>query len=186
MGAVTISRYGYIEEVESERDRYKAWAYRFRDLLEPFAWMDGIDHPNDTEKAIIEFDEENAKSDSQRPDQKTMNAPKTDEVTMLSPGTFPRFRIEKRSGIVAIYDTQHPEYEQTAGCHADYPWVVCSWGGRYVTPPDTECLNGCGHWTVEKRWIEKAHQTLDLLNSLCANERGMARPDGGQPDHSNT
>jgi hypothetical protein len=49
----------YIQKVESERDKYKEWAYRFRDLLEPFAWLDGIDHPNDTEKAIIEFDEEN-------------------------------------------------------------------------------------------------------------------------------
>ena len=81
-----------------------------------------------------------------------------------------RFRLEERSGIVAIYDTQHPEYADTPGCHADYPWVVCSWKGRYVTPPDPECLNGCGHWTVEKRWIEKACRTLELLNSLCANE----------------
>jgi hypothetical protein len=108
--------------------------------------------------------------DSQSPDQKTMKTPKTDDGTLLSPPTCSRFRIEERSGIVAIYDTQHPEYEETAGCHADYPWIVCSWGGRYVTPPDPECLNGSGHWTVEKRWIEKAHQTLDLLNSLCANK----------------
>ena len=60
MGEVTICRNGYIQELESERDRYKAWAKRFRDLLAPLAWLDGVDNPNDTEKAIIQFDEENA------------------------------------------------------------------------------------------------------------------------------
>ena len=104
------------------------------------------------------------------PTNKIMDTPKTDDETLLSLPTCSRFRLEERSGIVAIYDTQHPEYMDTTGCHADYPWVVCLWSGRYVTPPDPECLNGCGHWTVEKRWIEKAHQTLELLNSLCANK----------------
>jgi hypothetical protein len=66
MGAVTICRHGYIEDVESERDRYKVWAHKFRDLLAPFAWMDGIDHPNQTEKAIIEFDKENAQDQPPR------------------------------------------------------------------------------------------------------------------------
>jgi hypothetical protein len=67
MGAVTICRNGYIQEVESERDRYKAWAHKFRDLLAPLAWLDGVDHPNDTEKAIIQFDEENADVDASPP-----------------------------------------------------------------------------------------------------------------------
>ena len=58
MGAVTICRNGYIRELEAQRDRYKAWAIRFRDLLAPLAWLDGLNMPNDTEKAIIQFDEE--------------------------------------------------------------------------------------------------------------------------------
>ena len=60
MGAVTICRNGYIQELESERDRYKAWAHKFRDLLAPLAWLDGVDNPNETEKEIIKFDEENS------------------------------------------------------------------------------------------------------------------------------
>ena len=109
-----------------------------------------------------------------------MKTPKTDDGALLSPPPCSRFRLEERSGIVAIYDTQHPEYVDTPGCHADYPWVVCSWKGRYVTPPDPECLNGCGHWTVEKRWVEKAYRTLELLNSLCANSPTCVETDGGE------
>jgi len=66
MGAVTISRNGYIQELESERDRYKAWAHKFRDLLAPLAWLDGVDNPNDTENAIIKFDTENADAMARR------------------------------------------------------------------------------------------------------------------------
>lgn len=106
---------------------------------------------------------------------KAMNTSKDSTGGCCPPPPCSRFRLEERSGIVAIYDTHHPEYEDTPGCHADYPWVVCSWGGRYVTPPDPECLNGCGHWTVEKRWIEKARQTLELLNSLCAHTQADTR-----------
>jgi len=81
-------------------------------------------------------------------------------------GSKLRYIIEERTGIVAIYDTQHPEFKETNGCHSDYPWVVCSWTGRYVVPPDPECQNGCGHWIVEDRFIKEAYQTLELLNTL--------------------
>jgi hypothetical protein len=45
-----------IQDLELERDKYKAWANRFRDLLAPLAWLDGFDNPNECEKAILEFD----------------------------------------------------------------------------------------------------------------------------------
>lgn len=61
----------------------------------------------------------------------------------------PRFRVEQRTGIVAIYDTHHPEYEDTNGCHGDYPWVVCFWMGIYIYPSDPRCENDWGHWIVE-------------------------------------
>jgi hypothetical protein len=96
----------------------------------------------------------------------TTNSPAVDLPQLV------RFVLEQRSGIVAIYDTAHPEYKVTVGCHADYPWVVCHWCGRYVTPPDPECVNGCGHWVVEQRWVEKAKETLELLNSLANAKSG--------------
>ena len=76
-----------------------------------------------------------------------------------------RFRVEERSGIVAVYDTAHPEYQDTPGCHADYPWVVCSWRGRYVKPPSPECINGVGHWVLEGWQLEKARNVCGLLNA---------------------
>lgn len=57
----TADRMSRIKDLEAERDNYKAWAKRFRDLLAPLAWLDGLSHPNETEKAIIQFDEEGAK-----------------------------------------------------------------------------------------------------------------------------
>ena len=58
----------HARKLERQRDRYKAWAHKFRDLLAPPAWLDGVDNPNDTEKAIIQFDEENTKDvDASRP-----------------------------------------------------------------------------------------------------------------------
>jgi len=72
-----------------------------------------------------------------------------------------RFRVEARSGIVAVYDTAHPDYHDTPGCHADYPWTVCSWGGSYDQKT--------GHWNVDQRWLDKAHATCDLLNELSEN-----------------
>lgn len=68
-----------------------------------------------------------------------------------------RFRVEERSGIIAVYDTAHPEYdEDSPGCHGDYPWTVCFWKGWYDEK--------AGHWSLEKRWIEKAHEACRLLN----------------------
>jgi hypothetical protein len=75
--------------------------------------------------------------------------------------TGSRFRIEERSGIVAVYDTAHAEYQDTPGCHADYPWTVCSWHGAYDEK--------AGHWNVDQRWIDKARAACDLLNTLSAN-----------------
>jgi hypothetical protein len=45
-----------LKKIKRERDLYKAWARKFRDLLAPLAWLDGVDNPNNTEKAIVEFD----------------------------------------------------------------------------------------------------------------------------------
>lgn len=68
----------------------------------------------------------------------------------------PRFRLEKRSGIIAIYDTKHPKYQDTPGCHADYPWVVAWWRGQF---------NG-SHWEVDKRWEDQAERACTLLNGM--------------------
>lgn len=76
--------------------------------------------------------------------------------------TGSRFRVERRSGIVAVYDTEHPEYQDTPGCHADYPWTVCSWHGTYDET--------AGHWKVDQRWIDKAYAACELLNTLSANK----------------
>lgn len=83
------------------------------------------------------------------------------ESALRGAACSPRFILEERSGIVAIYDTRHPEYESTHGCHADYPWVVCHWNGSPVYGE-----HGIQHWEVEPRWTEKARRTLELLNSL--------------------
>ena len=82
-----------------------------------------------------------------------------------------RFVIEQRSGIIAIYDTEHEKCIETQGCHSDYPWVIASWKGHYVTPPDPECLNGTGHWVIEKRWIDKAHEVCATLNTLAEHSK---------------
>lgn len=78
--------------------------------------------------------------------------------------TGSRFRVERRSGIVAVYDTEHPEYQDTPGCHADYPWTVCSWHGTYDET--------AGHWKVDQRWVDKARAACELLNTLSANNMG--------------
>jgi len=69
----------------------------------------------------------------------------------------PRFIIELRSGIVAVYDTQHPKYQKTSGCDGDYPWTVAFWDGYTVGNPI--------HWEMDPRWIAKAKELCDLLNS---------------------
>jgi hypothetical protein len=68
-----------------------------------------------------------------------------------------RFRVEERSGIVAVHDTAHVEYQKTPGSHADDPWTVCSWIGEYDKQE--------GHWNVDRRWIDKAHAACQLLNA---------------------
>ena len=75
----------------------------------------------------------------------------------------PRYRVEERSGIVAVYDTQHPQYEITNGCHGDYPWVVASWSGIY----DKEAV----HWDVEAWKVEKAHALVRELNAAKESEQ---------------
>jgi len=75
--------------------------------------------------------------------------------------TGSRFRVEERSGIIAVYDTAHPEYQDTPGCHADYPWTVCSWHGAFDEK--------AGHWNVDQRWVDKARAACELLNTLSAN-----------------
>ena len=75
--------------------------------------------------------------------------------------TGSRFRVERRSGRVAVYDTEHPEYQDTPGCLDDYPWTVCSWHGTFDET--------AGHWKVDQRWIDKAHAACELLNTLSAN-----------------
>lgn len=73
-----------------------------------------------------------------------------------------RFTLEERSGIIAIYDTEHPDYQDTPGCHADYPWVVAHWNGS----PVMNVNGGIDYWKVDNRWVNKAKETLNLLNSL--------------------
>ena len=65
MGAVTIARNGYIQEIEAQRDQAikerDAWfglAQKLRDLLAPLAWLQAVTHPNRAEIAVAEFDEQ--------------------------------------------------------------------------------------------------------------------------------
>ena len=69
---------------------------------------------------------------------------------------MPRFIVEERSGIIAIYDTHHQAYRNTPGCHADYPWVVAAWYGEYNKERS--------RWEIRKWKIEKAYQLASLLN----------------------
>lgn len=69
---------------------------------------------------------------------------------------MPRFRVEERSGIVAVYDTHHTDYQETPGCHPDYPWCVASWMGIYDTV--------AGHWSVDPWKIDRAHALAAALN----------------------
>lgn len=111
---------------------------------------------------------------------KSMNTPTSSEALPLT-NCSPRFILEERSGIVAIYDTHHPDYEQTPGCHADYPWVVCHWNGS----PVYSDAGGIAYWEVEPRWITKARQTRDLLNSL-ENVRCAGNQRAGEKSESTT
>ena len=70
-----------------------------------------------------------------------------------------RHRVEERSGIILIYDTEHEEYQDTPGAHADYPWVVASWHGYCV-----ESLSG-DYWEIHDWQRKKANHLCNLLNS---------------------
>jgi hypothetical protein len=70
-----------------------------------------------------------------------------------------RFRVEKRTGIVAIYDTKHPDYHDANGCHADFPFVVAHWSG-YAAKGD----DGCVRWNLCDWQIEKARKLCAMLN----------------------
>lgn len=74
-----------------------------------------------------------------------------------------RFLLDERSGIIAIYDSQHRLFHETAGCHADYPWTVCYWSGKQV-----EHENGSVSWTLDPEVIQKARETCDLLNGIVS------------------
>ena len=67
-----------------------------------------------------------------------------------------RFKVEERTGIIAVYDTSHPGYEDAPGCHADYPWVVASWTGVYN---ESE-----GFWSMQQWQRDKAYALCNLLN----------------------
>jgi hypothetical protein len=68
-----------------------------------------------------------------------------------------RFFIDKRIGIIAVIDRQHPEYDiNRQGCHGDLPWVVAHWQGY---TDDTG-------WNLYDWQIEKAEHLCELLNRL--------------------
>jgi len=73
-----------------------------------------------------------------------------------------RFLLERRSGIIAIYDTYHPKYQETDGCHSDYPWVIMSWFGTYN--------NEMGFWEIPKQKITEANNLFNLLSQLDNSE----------------
>ena len=71
MGAVTIARNGYREEIQAQRDQAikerDAWfglAQKLRDLLAPLAWLQAVTHPNRAEIAVAEFDAMNESQSS--------------------------------------------------------------------------------------------------------------------------
>jgi hypothetical protein len=77
-----------------------------------------------------------------------------------------------RTGIVAIYDTHHPEYRDTPGCLDDYPWVVAAWEGIYVPPSGPQTY---GHYIMPERKLRHARKTCDLLNYFSANGKDDPR-----------
>ena len=86
----------------------------------------------------------------------------------------PRFHLEERSGILAIYDTHHPAWkalrEPPPGCSSDSDFVVCWWSGHSV-----ESVAGL-YWEVEQRWIDQARSTITLLNSLTSQPLDKSTP----------
>ena len=73
-----------------------------------------------------------------------------------------RYRVEKRSGLVLIFDTLHPDYsEDEPGC--DVEWKVCSWLGKKVESPTGF------HWEVAPSVIEEAEARCAFLNKAWEN-----------------
>lgn len=72
----------------------------------------------------------------------------------------PRFHLEERLGIWAIYDMEHPEYQDAPGCHADYPYVVASWSGERVDDEEGHLH----HWEMPEWKQRKAKRLLAILN----------------------
>lgn len=69
-----------------------------------------------------------------------------------------RFVVEERSGIVAILDTEHEDYQVTPGLSRDYPWVVSIWLGSY--DPIHQC------WSMDECAIENAHRQCQIMNTV--------------------
>lgn len=67
-----------------------------------------------------------------------------------------RYKLEKRTGIWAIYDTEHPDYCEQPGCNADFPWVVAYWDGV--------CGDGDDGWVIPDFRKSQAEKLLSLLN----------------------
>jgi hypothetical protein len=67
-----------------------------------------------------------------------------------------RYELEKRSGIIAIYDTEHPKFERTEGCHVDYPWVIASWTGTHSRKTNS--------WRMKDYQVKQAEHLYSLLN----------------------
>jgi len=67
-----------------------------------------------------------------------------------------RFRLEIRSGIIAVVDTKHPEYKETPGCHGEYPWVVAYWQGSYNKKKH--------YWEMQDWQNDRAAELVALLN----------------------
>jgi len=67
-----------------------------------------------------------------------------------------RFIMDVRSGIVAIYDTDHPDYDgMPNGCQSDYPFTVAAWFGY-----------NDGQWKMHKCDLLQANEIHDLLNGV--------------------
>lgn len=72
----------------------------------------------------------------------------------------PRFHLEERLGILAIYDMEHPEYQDSPGCRADLPYVVASWSAERVDDEEGRLH----HWEMPEWKQRKAKRLLAILN----------------------
>ena len=72
-----------------------------------------------------------------------------------------RYHLEKRSGVWAIYDLEHPAYTDSPGVHSDSPYVVASWSGEQVH--DDETL--LHYWQMSEWKQQQALALLALLNA---------------------